>query len=98
MGKRGRPRKIKKLEQYTVSELRDMPMGSMVRLFFGDLIGKRSVVASPPLKPQQLQKGPQKKKEENGENSITSQLVGMPLDKKADYLADALMGYLKKGK
>ena len=93
MAKRGRPRKIKKLEQYTLNELRDMPMGSMVRLFMSDLVGKRSVLVASPKKSIRPTVTDEKK-----ESTVVSDLMGMTLEKKADYLADALMGYLKKGK
>lgn len=104
MGKRGRPKKIKKLEQYTISELREMPMGSMVKLFFGDLMGKRAVVASPIPKHAIIQRVERKRKEIKSTESpaidptVVAELMGMTLEKKADYLADALMGYLKKSK
>lgn len=84
---RGRPRKIKKLEQYTISELREMPMGPFVKLFFSDMIGKRSVVVST-----------SQKSITPVEEKAMSEMMGMPLEQKADYLADALMGYLKKAK
>jgi hypothetical protein len=94
---RGRPRKIKKLEQYTISELRDMPMGPFVKLFFKDILGNRSVVISATQKPTST---PKEKKEKNQivEEKVVVDLMGMSLEKKADYLADALMGYLKKAK
>jgi hypothetical protein len=107
MGKRGRPRKIKTLEQYTVSELRSMPMASMIKLFMSDIVGKKAVVASPLSSSKQLHKEEKKgdmlskhalTTDEKKENQLVAEMIGMPLDKKADYLADALMGYLKKTK
>ena len=95
MAKRGRPRKIKTLEQYTISELTDMPMGSMVKLFVKNVLGKKSVVTSP----QKIQHSVKKEKvQDSSDTSVVADLMDMTLEKKADYLADALMGYLKKAK
>lgn len=47
---RGRPRKIKNLEQYTLSELRDMPMGPLFRLFLKDITGRKAVAVTSPKK------------------------------------------------
>jgi hypothetical protein len=97
---RGRPRKIKTLEQYTLSELRDMPMGSMLKLFVNDLLGKKSVVVTSsqmvPTKIQITEEKDDKRKEKPIDNEKMAEILEMPLEKKADYLADALMGYLKK--
>ena len=99
---RGRPRKVKKLDEYTLSELRDMPMGSMMKLFLGGIVGKKSVVISAvSTKSDSTHKESSKenvKKNEATDESVIADLMGMTLEKKADYLADALMGYLKKTK
>lgn len=74
-------------------------MGSMMKLFLGGIVGKKSVVISPPSKAQEPVKELPKasvKKNEITEESVIADLMGMTLEKKADYLADALMGYLKK--
>lgn len=98
MGKRGRPRKIKTLEQYTISELRDMPVSSMVKLFMGDLLGKKTVVATPVKKSEVHIETKELPKEKRPEKSVLPDLMELPLEKKADDLAEALMGYLKKSK
>ena len=90
---RGRPRKVKKLDEYTLSELRDMPMGSMMKLFLGGIVGKKSVVISAvSTKSDSTHKESSKenvKKNEATDESVIADLMGMTLEKKADYLADA---------
>lgn len=75
-------------------------MGSMIKLFAKGIVGKKSVVISATSsKTESSQKESPKeivKKNEIVEESAIADLMGMTLEKKADYLADALMGYLKK--
>jgi hypothetical protein len=112
MGKRGRgrPKKIKKLEQYTISELRDMPMGPFLRLFLGDLTGGKATISESTNNTGVIFSTPEKKKDSKTqeshlsdtsikmESTISADMMGMTLEKKADYLADALMRYLKKSR